>query len=137
MKAWAMRMRMGWTHPGLDVEAEAADEDVAVGCHDRVVCELDFFGLVHDAAVLEDCGWTQYELATNAICGRKGPTLGVLLDTGTADQGLLELALLHVLHRLQQECHTCGISRELLQVLVGIHDAPKGIYIIDVSPLLR
>ena len=67
----------------------------------------------------------------------RGLTLGVLLDTGTADEGLLELALLHVLHRLQQECHSSGISRELLQVLVGVHDAPERIYIIDVSPLLR
>ena len=56
-----MRMRMGWTHPGLDVEAEAADEDVAVGCHDRDVFELDFFGLVHDAAALQDFCRTPYE----------------------------------------------------------------------------
>ena len=121
-------MRMGRTHPGLDVEAEAADEDVAVWRHDRDVFELNFFGLVHDAAALEDCGWTQYELATNAIWGRKGPTLGVLLDTGTADQGLLKLALLHVLHRLQQECHTGGVPRELLQILVGVHDTTHRVY---------
>ena len=73
----------------------------------------------------------------NATLVMRGPTLGVLLDTGTADEGFLELALLHVLHRLQQERHTGGISRELLQVLVGVHDAPERIYIVDVSPLLR
>ena len=56
-----MRMRMGWTHPGLDVEAEAADEDVAVRRHDGDVFELDFFGLVDDAAALQDCGRTPYE----------------------------------------------------------------------------
>ena len=53
--------RMGRTHPGLDVEAEAADEDVAVGCYYRDVFELDFFGLIHDTAALQDCGSTPYE----------------------------------------------------------------------------
>ena len=36
---------MGQTHPGLDVEAEAADEDVAVRRHDRDVFQLDFLHL--------------------------------------------------------------------------------------------
>ena len=42
------------THPGLDVETEASDEDVAVRRHDRNALEFDLLRLVYHSAALED-----------------------------------------------------------------------------------